>query len=61
MKKVIFWFLTVLYTILSFPFVVVGFVYDSVYEEFKNGRRYHRKFIWWMNKLYKSINPKYYE
>lgn len=55
-----FWITAVLYTILTLPFVALGFVYNAAAEEFSNGRRKHRAFTYWMTRLWKKINPNYY-
>lgn len=60
-NKLIFWTIAVSYTIITWPFVAIGFVYDAAQEEFKNGRRKHRLFTYWINKLWKKINSNYYK
>jgi hypothetical protein len=55
-----FWVLAALYVIITLPFVVAGFIYNAAEEEFKNGRRKHRSFTYFMTRLWKKINPNYY-
>lgn len=55
MKKILFWLFAAVYTIFSYPFMILGFVYQLVIFEFNIGRRNERKFTVWLNKFYQKL------
>ena len=55
MKKILFWLFAVIYTILTYPFMILGFVYQLVIFEFVMGRDKSRKFIVSLNRFYNKI------
>jgi amino acid permease len=55
MNKILFWLFAIIYNVITFPVMVLGFLYQVIIFEFVTGRDKSRKFIVLLSKFYQKL------